>query len=409
MEQDKKTIVDLLAKPLDKDYNLEVIPEFITFSKAEEFIKLIDKSDKISSTVGVEGKEVQNSSRISETVSLCDCTKIVMALKKRVAKHLNVPVINIEPVQAQVYGVGGKFDDHFDGFQYDNLMKFGLHSGNRIKTLMVYLNFDLEGGATTFPNINQSHMPFTGTAVAWDNLNDKGEVDIRSKHKGERVAVGKKYILTFWARENEYDGMEDNRLYAEYAEEQRGLPPKYSNAEYHVIDTPHAVTNILTSVMMNEKGKGHSEGGIKEITGATKIYSLDDYSAQRDKIHEIYLPIAERLSGQKLEPTYIYGLREYKNGAILKAHRDRKSTHQVSFSVTYFKDHDWPIELELENKKLYPIELKVGQSLYYEGARQRHSRITPFKGNSYINMFVHYKVKENVPPRTRGTSHIKMI
>ena len=327
MEQDKKTIVDLLAKPLDKDYNLEVIPEFITFSKAEEFIKLIDKSDKISSTVGVEGKEVQNSSRISETVSLCDCTKIVMALKKRVAKHLNVPVINIEPVQAQVYGVGGKFDDHFDGFQYDNLMKFGLHSGNRIKTLMVYLNFDLEGGATTFPNINQSHMPFTGTAVAWDNLNDKGEVDIRSKHKGERVAVGKKYILTFWARENEYDGMEDNRLYAEYAEEQRGLPPKYSNAEYHVIDTPHAVTNILTSVMMNEKGKGHSEGGIKEITGATKIYSLDDYSAQRDKIHEIYLPIAERLSGQKLEPTYIYGLREYKNGAILKAHRDRKSTH----------------------------------------------------------------------------------
>ena len=401
------SVKELMHQNTQNNYNLEQIPGFITFDEANKFIELIDKSDKISSTIGLNGQEVQNSSRISETVALCDCTKIVMDLKNKVAKHLGVPVANIEPVQAQVYGVGGKFEDHFDGFDAPNLIKFGLGSGNRTKTLMIYLNFDLEGGSTSFPNINQSFMPFTGTALAWDNLNDKGEPDVRSKHSGDRVAVGKKYILTFWAREREFDYTEDLRLYNEYMEQQRGLPPKFSSTEYHVINTPSAVTNIITSIMLNEKDKGFVERGINEINGMSKLYSLDDYPAQRNQIHQIYLPIAEKLSGQKLEPTFIYGMREYSKNAVLKAHRDRKDTHQVSFSITYFKDHDWPIELELENTKMYPIELEAGQSLYYEGARQRHGRTTPFKGSSYINLYVHYKVVDQ--PKPKNKSHIKMI
>ena len=33
-----------------------------------------------------------------------------------------------------------------------NIKKFGLHSGNRIKTLMIFLNMEMEGGWTTFPS-----------------------------------------------------------------------------------------------------------------------------------------------------------------------------------------------------------------------------------------------------------------
>ena len=164
---------------------------------------------------------------------------------------------------------------------------------------------------------------------------------------------------------------------------------------------------MLTSIMMAEKGNGKLETGITEINNKSRIFSLDDYPAQKNRIHELYLPIAERLSGQKLQPTFVYGLRQYSKDAVLKAHRDRRNTHQVSFSVTYFKNEDWPIELELENGKLYPIELKEGQSLYYEGARQKHGRTKPFKGTSYINMYVHYKVVDQ--PKPKNKSHIKMI
>ena len=393
-------------KPLN-DFNLAVIPQFITFDEAAKFIELIDKSDKIDSTIGVDGKVTTNNTRISQTVALCDCDKIVIDLKRKVAKELDIPFNNIEPVQAQVYNVGGKFDLHQDSFDTNNLIKFGLASGNRVKTLMIYLNFDIEGGSTTFPNINESFMPFTSTALMWDNLNDKGEPDIRAKHQADEVKFGKKYILTFWARENEFDYAEDTRLYNEHMELQRGLPPKYSNAEYHLVDTPNEVTNMLTTIMMEQKNKGKQETGITEITGGSKIFSLDNYPSVKNRIHELYLPIAERLSGQKLQATYVYGLRQYGKGAVLKAHRDRVDTHQVSFSVTYFKNEDWPIELELENGKMYPIEIKEGQSLYYEGSRSRHSRITPFKGTSYINMYVHYKVVNQ--PKPKNKSHIKMI
>ena len=405
--ENTNSVEKIMGKKPQSDFNLQLIPNFISFDEAAKFIELIDKSDKIDSTIGVDGKVTTNNTRISQTVALCDCDKIVIDLKRKVAKEMGISFNNIEPVQAQLYNVGGKFDLHQDGFDTNNLIKFGLASGNRVKTLMIYLNFDLEGGSTSFPNINESFMPFTGTAIRWDNLNDKGEPDIRAKHSGDEVKFGKKYILTFWARENEFDYEEDLRLYNEHMVEQQGLPQKYSNAEYHVIDTPTEVTNMLTTIMMSEKGNGKQETGITEITGGSKIFSLDDYPAQKNRIHELYLPIAERLSGKKLQPTYVYGLRQYGNGAVLKAHRDRIDTHQVSFSVTYFKNEDWPIELELENGKLYPIELKEGQSLYYEGARQKHGRTKPFKGTSYINMYVHYKVVDQ--PKPKNKSHIKMI
>lgn len=405
--EENNSVKKIMGKKSNNDFNLELIPQFITFDEADKFIELIDKSDKIDSTIGVDGKVTTNNTRISQTVSLCDCDKIVIDLKKKVAKELDIPFNNIEPVQAQVYERGGKFDVHQDGFCAKNLIKFGLSSGNRVKTLMIYLNYNLEGGSTTFPNLNESFMPFTGTAIKWDNLNDKGEPDIRAKHSGDEVKFGKKYILTFWARESAFDYEEDTRLYNEYMDEQRGLPPKFSDAEYHVLDTPKEVTNMLTTIMMAEKDNSRQETGITEINGQSKVYSLDDYPAVRDKIHEIYHPIAESLSGQKLTGTYVYGLREYQHGAVLKSHRDRVSTHQVSFSVTYSKDEDWPIELELENSKMYPIELKAGQSLYYEGARQKHGRTKPFKGNSYINLYVHYRIADK--PKSKSKSHIRMI
>ena len=405
--ENSNSVEKIMGKKSNHDFNLQIIPNFISFDESAKFVKLIDKSEKIDSTIGVDGKVTKNNTRISQTVSLCDCDKIVIDLKRKVAKEMGIPFNNLEPVQAQLYEVGGKFDLHQDSFDTNNLIKFGLASGNRVKTLMIYLNVDLEGGSTSFPNINESFMPFTGTAIKWDNLNDKGEPDIRAKHSGDEVKFGKKYILTFWARENEFDYTEDTRLYNEHMAEQQGLPPKYSNKEYHVIDTPNEVTNMLTTIMMAEKGNGKLETGITEINNKSRIFSLDDYPAQKNRIHELYLPIAEKLSGQKLEPTFVYGLRQYSKDAVLKAHRDRVDTHQVSFSVTYFKNKDWPIELELENGKLYPIELKEGQSLYYEGARQKHGRTKPFKGTSYINMYVHYKVVDQ--PKPKNKSHIKMI
>ena len=38
----------------------------------------------------------------------------------------------------------------------------------------------------------------------------------------------------------------------------------------------------------------------------------------------------EAWSKTKLEPTFVYGIRDYKKGAVLIPHRDRNETHIIS-------------------------------------------------------------------------------
>lgn len=396
-------------RPIKSDWSIEQIPAFVSYEDCDELIKLIDEENE-PSTVGLNGESTLDKSRKSFTATMCDCKPVVRKLRDQIAEYMGVEVNQLEGLQGQLYEKGGYFTEHQDAFDAQNIKRFGLASGNRIKTLMVYLNFDLEGGSTYFPIVDRAYMPLKGYAVMWDNLREDGSIEKAAKHEGQEVKFGKKYIITAWARENKWDPAEDDRLYEEWKQEQIGLPPQYGEKAFDRLDTPTEVTNILTTIMMQEKNNGKLENKIQEIDGSTRLYSLDKYPQQRDKIHRILQPIAEKLSGELLEPTFVYGLREYETGSTLKLHRDKQDTHQVSFSITYFKDADWPIEVEGLDNGIYKVELEPGQMLYYQGARYKHGRTTAYEGKSYINLYVHYKIKDikldKAPPRKQG---VKMI
>ena len=382
-------------KPIQSNWSLESIPAFVSPEDCKKLIKLIDE-DHQPSTVGLNGETTLDQSRKSFTTPLCDCKSVVKRLRDKAAKYLGVNKNQIEGLQGQLYEKGGYFTEHLDAFDAENLKRFGLASGNRIKTLMVYLNYEsLEGGETYFPNVDRGFMPMSGWAVTWDNLREDGTIEPASKHEAKEVKVGKKYIVTIWVREKKWDPVNDEKLYQEWLVEQKGLPPQYGEKAFDRLDTPQDVTKILTTVMMAEKDKVKKEPKIAEIKGKTKLYNLDKYKQQKEHIHKLLQPTAERLSGQILEPTFIYGLRQYENGASLEMHRDRLGSHTISFSICYFKDHDWPITIEGMDNGEYNVELEEGQMLYYEGSRYRHGRPKPFKGKSYIGLYVHYKVKDN--------------
>ncbi len=381
-------------KPIQSNWSLENIPSFISFEDCDELIELI-KDDYQPSTVGLGGETTLDDSRKSFTTPLCDCEGVVKRLRDKTAKHLGVNKNQIEGIQGQYYQKGGYFKEHTDGFDSQNIKKYGLASGQRIKTLMVYLNFDLEGGETYFPNVDRGFMPMKGWAVTWDNVREDGTIEPASKHEAKEVKFGEKYVVTLWIRENKWQPSEDDRLHQEWVVEQNGLPKLYGEKAFDRLDTPQEVTNILTTIMMAEKDKGETETKLNEIKGKTKLYNLDKYKQQTQQIHKILQPIAEKMSGEILEPTFIYGLREYTNGASLKMHRDRQDTHVVSFSITYFKDANWPICIEGIDNGEYNVELEPGQMLYYQGAKFKHGRPKPYEGKSYINLYVHYKIKDN--------------
>ena len=394
-------------KPLG-NWDLKLLPEFITPDECKNLIGLIDK-DLNESTVALGAERVVDDSRKSQTAYLCDCSKQVMALKNKIAKELGVNVNQMEGLQGQKYSKDGYFKEHHDGFDSVNIKKFGLHSGNRIKTLMIFLNMEMEGGWTTFPAVDRSFMPLTGCALTWDNLKEDGKLQPAAKHKAERVAFGKKYIVTAWIRENEWDPLQDDLLAEEYLNETKDLPKQYGKA-FDIIDTPDEVTNLITAFLM--KNDAEDEQELHEIDGKSRLYNLDKAPSITKRIHEIYLPIAEKMSGQKLEPTYVYGVRSYGKDSSLKMHRDRKETHAVSFSVTYSKDADWPLVCEGEDLNEYKLELEPGKSLYYNGSRYKHGRPTKYTGKEYLNFYVHYKIKSRTPKaptHKKNNSHIKMI
>jgi len=113
------------------------------------------------------------------------------------------------------------------------------------------------------------------------------------------------------------------------------------------------------------------------------------------------LPLMQKETNLKLYPNYAY-LRIYKNGDILKRHKDRFSC-QISTTLNLGGD-SWPIYLSpkenvgipdgkkitvISNAKGIKVDLKPGDMLIYRGMELEHWR-EPFEGENCAQVFLHY-------------------
>ena len=100
-------------------------------------------------------------------------------------------------------------------------------------------------------------------------------------------------------------------------------------------------------------------------------------------------PVMEKITGLKLTPAYTFA-RIYKNGDVLKRHKDRFSC-EISTTMNLGGDH-WSIYLEPSGKeglKGIKVDLKPGDMLVYRGCELEHWR-NKFKGKECIQVFLHY-------------------
>ena len=141
--------------------------------------------------------------RTSSTAHLSHLKSPVSSrLDEKICRALGITAAYAEGIQAQRYDVGQEFKPHWDWFQPDTkvyLRHAGLR-GNRTWTFMVYLNEEMEGGATRFTEIDFAVKPRTGTAVLWNNMNKECAPNQFTKHCGEPVTSGHKVIITKWFR-----------------------------------------------------------------------------------------------------------------------------------------------------------------------------------------------------------------
>jgi len=133
-------------------------------------------------------------------------TPFITKLDKRIAELMQVPVANGEGIQILNYKIGGEYKPHYDYFPPE-LAGSKVHiarGGQRVATLIMYLNTVEGGGETIFPELNLKVAAVQGNAIYFAYTNSRSQVDPLTYHGGNPITKGEKWIATKWVRQGEY-------------------------------------------------------------------------------------------------------------------------------------------------------------------------------------------------------------
>lgn len=127
---------------------------------------------------------------------------LVAQLEQRIAALFDIPVSHGEGLQILHYLPGQEYQPHFDWFDpaqpgYSTVTARG---GQRIASVVMYLNTPEAGGGTAFPEAGLTVTALRGSAVYF--AYEGG--DASSLHAGLPVLRGEKWIATKWLREKPY-------------------------------------------------------------------------------------------------------------------------------------------------------------------------------------------------------------
>jgi prolyl 4-hydroxylase len=129
---------------------------------------------------------------------------VVRRIEQRIARLLNWPVEKGEGMQVLQYRVGAQYLPHYDYFDPKEpaSQRALLRGGNRVGTVVMYLNDTPRGGATLFPGLALAVSPKRGNAVFF--AYPQADPSSGSLHGGAQVIEGEKWIATKWLREREF-------------------------------------------------------------------------------------------------------------------------------------------------------------------------------------------------------------
>ncbi len=129
---------------------------------------------------------------------------LVARIEARIARLVNWPVENGEGLQILQYVPGTEYKPHYDYFDpgesgTPTILRRG---GQRVGTLVIYLNEPEKGGGTTFPDVQFEVAPKRGNAVFFSY--ERAHPSTKTLHGGAPVIAGEKWIATKWLREGEF-------------------------------------------------------------------------------------------------------------------------------------------------------------------------------------------------------------
>lgn len=154
-------------------------------------------------TVANSGQQQVDQARTSDGMFFeVDENPLIRTIEKRLSKLVNLPLSHGEALQMLHYHPGQEYKPHQDWFDprqpaWKAVAEYG---GQRIASIIIYLNTPEAGGGTHFPYAGLTVAAQRGDAVYF--AYETGEK--YSLHAGLPVERGEKWIATRWLREQPY-------------------------------------------------------------------------------------------------------------------------------------------------------------------------------------------------------------
>lgn len=168
--------------------------------------KIINQSvNKLEESQILEGKikSIRNSSQ--HWINKND--PIIKHIYQKISSMYNIPFENAEDMQVVRYLPNQYYNEHHDSCCDDNIKcdDFSKKSGQRILTVLIYLNNEFTDGQTYFPKLKLKIKPKTGSAIVFYPLAmNSSKCHPLALHAGLPVSSGEKWIANLWFREKKY-------------------------------------------------------------------------------------------------------------------------------------------------------------------------------------------------------------
>ena len=254
----------------------------------------------------------------------------------------NLPDDHGEFLAGHLYEVGGEFKMHHDSFGKEG-QGMAIKGGDRIRTVLIYLNEDCEGGETEFPKLKLSIAPKKGMAIVWENSVGSGATYQRlmdSLHCGNPVSKGKKFILTRWYR--------TYPMYVKTFRSKTQLPQLMENG-FEKINVPHLDLSDSLNYFFNE-----------DLVTIPKLFQI---------IKSDILPSAQKWIQEK-HPNFGLVLSSYDSGKLTSVNsKDISKTH-LSAVIILSKLENASVTFTAQNAtSKTSIQLNTGELLFFDRTR----------------------------------------
>ncbi len=183
-----------------------ILGDFLSGEECDALIEAAKPRMARSLTVSTQtGGEEVNADRTSQGMFFQRGENaMVSRIEARIGRLLNWPIENGEGMQVLNYHPGAEYKPHYDYFdpKEPGTPSILTRGGQRVGTVVMYLNDPEKGGGTTFPDVHFAVGPKRGNAVFF-NYNRPHPIT-QSLHGGAPVVAGEKWIATKWLREREF-------------------------------------------------------------------------------------------------------------------------------------------------------------------------------------------------------------